>query len=124
MSSRHSYFTIVLLSLLIGCATQQVSYHDDIEPILQERCIACHTAPEGSGYLATGLKMDSHDALMQGTIYGPVIIAGDSRRSILNMFVEGRAAKVQCQAHQISGPLSEPERELLSDWVNQGALNN
>ena len=68
--------------------------------------------------------MDSHDALMQGTIYGPIIIAGDSRRSILNMFVEGRAAKIQCQAHQNNGPLSEQERELLSDWVNQGAPNN
>ena len=124
MSRYSSYLTIVSLSLLIGCATQQVSYHNDIEPILQNRCIACHTAPEGSGYLATGLKMDSHGALMQGTVYGPIIVAGDSRRSILNMFVEGRAAQVQCQAHQTSGPLSEQERELLSDWVNQGALNN
>jgi uncharacterized membrane protein len=115
---------ICLFALLVSCATQQVSYREDIAPILQERCIACHMSPEGSGYQATGLKMDSYDALMQGTIYGPIILVGDSRRSILNMFVEGRAAKAQCLAHQYKGPMSEQERQLLSDWVNQGAQNN
>ncbi|MBT8127645.1 MAG: hypothetical protein HKP12_07645 [Gammaproteobacteria bacterium] len=122
--NRYSCLTICLFVLLISCATQQVSYRNDIAPILQKRCVTCHMAPEGRAYKTIGLKLDSYDALMQGTIYGPIIVAGDSRRSILNMFVEGRAAKVQCMAHQYSGPMNEQERELLSDWVNQGALNN
>ena len=119
------WFTICSFVLLISCATQQVSYHDDVAPILQDRCVKCHTVPEGSGYQATGLRLDSHDALMSGTIYGPIIIAGDSRRSILNKLVEGRAAQAQCMLHQTDkGPLNEQQRELLRDWVNQGALDN
>jgi hypothetical protein len=118
------WFTVYPLVLLISCATQQVSYRDDVAPLLQNRCITCHTPPEGSGYKAIELRLDSHDALMSGTIYGPIIIAGDSRRSILNKLVEGRAAQAQCMLHQSDGPLSEQERELLSDWVNQGALDN
>ena len=120
----HFYFTIWLFTLLIGCAPQQVSFQDDVSPILQSRCANCHVAPEGSGYKATGLTLDSYDALMQGTAYGPIIIAGDSRRSILNMLVEGRAGELQNALHKSGGALSEQELRLLSDWVNQGALNN
>ena len=119
------WFTACSFVLLISCATQQVSYHDDVAPLLQDRCVECHTAPEGIGYQAIGLKLDSHDAVMTGTIYGPIIIAGDSRRSILNMLVEGRAAQAQCELRQSDkGPLNEQQRELLRDWVNQGALDN
>ena len=118
-------FTVCVFVLLISCATQEVSYHDDVAPILEERCVTCHSAPEGSGYQATGLRLDSHDAVMSGTIYGPIIIAGDSRRSILNKLVDGRAAQAQCMLHQSdSGALNEQQRELLRDWVNQGARDN
>ena len=120
----HAWLTICLFTLLVGCATQQVSYQNDVAPILQSRCANCHVAPVGSGYKATGLTLDSYDALMQGTVFGPVIIAGDSRRSILNMLVEGRAGELQSVLHKSGGALSEQELKLLSDWVNQGALNN
>ena len=119
------WFTMCSFVLLISCATQQVSYHDDVAPLIQDRCLKCHTAPEGIGYQAIGLRLDSHDAIMTGTIYGPIIVAGDSRRSILNMLVEGRAAQAQCKLRQSEkGPLNEQQRELLRDWVNQGALDN
>lgn len=120
----HTWFIIWLVTLLISCATQQVSYRNDIAPILHGRCDKCHMAPEGSGYKATGLTLNSYDALMQGTYYGPIIIAGDSRRSILNMLVEGRAGELQSVLHENGGTLSERELKLLSDWVNQGAMNN
>ena len=123
--NRSVWFTVCSFVLLISCATQQVSYHNDVAPILQDRCVECHTAPEGMGYQAIGLRLDSHDAIMTGTIYGPIITAGDSRRSILNMLVEGRAAQAQCKLRQSDkGPLNEQQLDLLRDWVNQGALDN
>ena len=122
--NRRVWFAIYPLLLLTSCTTQQVSYRDDVAPILQNRCVTCHTAPDGSGYQTIGLRLDSHDAIMSGTIYGPIIVAGDSRRSILNMIVVGRAAQEQCMLHQSGGPLNAQQRELLSDWVNQGALDN
>ena len=115
---------ILLVGLLSSCATHQVSYQEDVAPILQSRCVECHTSPNGSGYKATGLELDSYDAVMQGTVYGPIIIAGDSRRSIFNMLIEGRAGKLQRMPHQKEDGLNEEEIKLLSDWVNQGALNN
>ena len=116
--------TAANLSLTSGCATQQISYQDDVVPILESRCIKCHVAPDGIGYKATGLEMDSYESLMQGTIYGPVIVAGDSRRSILNMLVEGRAGKLQRMPHNEDEALSSEQIETLKNWVNEGAFNN
>lgn len=116
--------TIVNTLLISSCATQQVSYQDDVVPILDSRCIKCHVSPDGIGYKATGLEMDSYESLMQGTVYGPVIVAGDSRRSIMNMLVEGRAGKLQRMPHNGDKALSDEQIETLKNWVNEGAVNN
>ena len=110
--------------LIAGCVTQQVSYQDDVVPILEDRCVKCHVSPDGAGYKATGLEMNSYDSLMLGTDYGPVIIAGDSRRSIFNMLVEGRAGQLQRMPHNEDECLSSKQIETLKNWVNQGADNN
>lgn len=110
--------------LIAGCATQQVSYRNDVVPILESRCIKCHAPPDGIGYKTTGLSMDSYQSLMQGTDYGPVVVAGDSRRSIFNMLVEGRAGQQQRMPHNEKESLSESQIETLRNWVNQGALDN
>lgn len=120
------FFRLVIANLffLVGCATQQVSYRNDVVPILESRCIECHVSPDGSGFKATGLEMDSYESLIQGTVYGPVVIAGDSRRSILNKLVEGRAGKLQRMPHHADEALSSEQIETLRNWVNEGAVNN
>lgn len=115
---------IITLSFNIACTNQLVSYSQDIEPILKDKCIKCHTPPDGIGYKKTGLKMTSYNSLMEGTIYGPVIHAGDSRRSIINMLIEGRAGKLQQILHDDGTTLSKEEIMLLKQWVDQGALHN
>ena len=113
-----------LILSIVACTMQQVSYQMDIEPILNDKCIKCHTPPDGIGYKATGLKMYSYEALMNGTIYGPVVLAGDSQRSIINKLVEGRSGKLREMLHQESRALSKEEVMLLKLWVDQGALHN
>ena len=61
---------------------------------------------------------------MQGTAYGQVIVAGDSRRSMLNMLVEGRAGNYQRMPHNEDDALTPEQIETLRRWVNQGALDN
>lgn len=64
--------------------------------------------------------MDSYESLMEGTIYGPVVVPGDSRHSILNMLVEERLNSSIRTTH----PLTEEETVILRLWVDQGAKNN
>ena len=111
--------------ILSGCATNQViGYKSDIKPILKNKCHKCHLPPDGEGYLETGLSMESYDTLMTGNLYGKVIIPGDSKRSVLNMLVEGRAGKMMRMPHGDAKKLTTEEVEFLMLWVNQGALNN
>ena len=125
MSSRGRLLLVcILIPFILVCATQQVSYKDDIEPIINEKCLQCHLPPDGIGYQKTGLKMGSYEALMEGTIYGPVVMAGDSQRSILNMMAEGRAGKLRQMMHDKDIALSDEEIMQLKLWVDQGAQNN
>ena len=115
---------MLLVIMLTSCDTQKVSYQNDIAPVLESRCVTCHSAPDGRGYRAIGLELDSYDGVIKGTIYGPIIIAGDSRHSTLNMLVEGRAGQRECMSKQSRQGLSDEQIVLFSNWVDQGALKN
>ena len=122
--------TLLLSALLVsfylgGCVgTPRISYRRDVQPILAEKCVACHTPPYGEGYRKTGLNMTSYQLLMEGSIYGPVIIAGNSQASPLNMLVEGRAGDLKQKLAKRHKPITEEEVTVLRLWVQQGALNN
>jgi hypothetical protein len=115
----------IILLLIGGCVREerQQSFRSDVQPILRANCFECHVPPGGEGYLKTGLSMATYQDLMHGTFYGPVIVPGDSRHSILNMLVEGRADPSMRMPHGRK-PLATEEIEILRIWVDQGALNN
>ena len=112
---------VILFLALAGCATQpRISYRQDVAPILETKCLECHLPPKGMGYLKSGLSMASYESLMKGTIYGPVIVPGDSRHSVLNMVVEDRLnTSMRPPRH-----LTKKEIAILRLWVDQGAKNN
>ena len=118
------WFMLALL-LISGCATQrEISFQRDINPILHDKCQRCHLPPNGIGYVRTGLNMQSYDTLMKGTVFGAVIIPGDSKRSVINKLIEGRAGEMMRMPHGDTNKLNKEEIEYLKLWVNQGALNN
>ena len=124
MMQHSNIILLTLVTILPACVYQQVSYKRDVTPILTKNCNGCHVAPSGYGYRAIGLKTDSYDSIIQGTVYGPIIVAGDSRRSMLNKLVEGRVGNKQCNARGDKEGLSNNDIEVLKIWVDQGALNN
>jgi uncharacterized membrane protein len=120
-------YPLVIFSLyfISGCATQRVvSFQNDIDPMLKDKCLQCHKPPNGDGYIQTGLSMESYETLMKGTIFGTVIISGDSKRSVINKLTEGRAGESMRMPHGDAKKLTAEEIELLRLWVNQGAVNN
>ena len=126
MAKRIDARVITVMALLVGgCVKEepQVSFRDDVQPVLRSNCIECHIPPNGEGYLKTGLSMATYGDLMRGTIYEPVIVRGNSRHSILNMLVEGRADPSMSMPHGRK-PLKAEEIKILRVWVEQGARNN
>jgi hypothetical protein len=118
-------FSPWLLLVCYGCQLRpEISFRNNVYPVLEANCVACHTSPAGEGYRVSGLNMESYQTLMAGTDYGPVIIPGSSKGSILNMLVEGRADASMRMPHNRDKPLSDDEIAVLRLWVNQGAQDN
>ena len=114
-----------LLMLLVGCGgAREVSFKEEVYPILQANCLGCHKAPDGAGYQKSGLRMESYGALMKGTRFGPVVVPGNSLTSALNMVVEGRTNPSIRMPHGEMPPLSKQQIETIKRWVDQGAKDN
>jgi hypothetical protein len=121
MNSHLTILSAVIVLMQAGCVTQpRISYQRDIVPIIENKCLACHVPPGGAGYRRVRLNMDSYRSIMEGSLYGPVIVPGDSKHSTLNMLVEGRIDTSIRAPH----PLTAEEIETFRLWVDQGAINN
>ncbi|MDH5749205.1 MAG: hypothetical protein OEY85_07830 [Rhodospirillales bacterium] len=100
---------------------EEISFKDDIVPIIKGRCIDCHV-PGGKGYEKSGLDLRNYEGLMKGTNFGPVVVPGDAFMSNLNVMIEGRAKNIR-MPHQLKR-LTSCDIDLFRRWVNQGAKNN
>jgi len=118
-------FAITLLAgtfLPTGVAAEHGSFHDEIMPIIKEKCLACHQ-PGGDGYEASGLDLRTYQGLMKGTRHGPIVVPGDALTSNLNVLIEGRAARHLRMPYH-GKELSKWERHIIRLWVIRGAQDN
>jgi uncharacterized membrane protein len=91
-----------------------ISFAGDVFPIIQSRCVNCH----GGQRTEEGLVLTSHASVMAGSDEGAVVIPGDAANSLL-------VELVAAQKMPKRGPkLTPPQIQIITDWVNQGALNN
>lgn len=112
-----------LLSLP-GCAGEEaVSFASDVKPIIDANCLSCHQQG-GSGHEASGFGMTSYDDLMQGTKFGPMVIAGDAEGSNMIVLMEGRADPSISMPHGDMEAVSKRDIDTVRRWIDQGAKNN
>ena len=117
---------VAMTGILAGCGRQEappVSFKADVMPILKSNCLDCHDAV-GGGTAASGFTVVSYNGVMQGTQYGPVVLPGDPDSSVLIQLVEGRADPSLGMPHGDNRKLYAAEKEILRNWVAQGAENN
>lgn len=95
-----------------------ISFRTQVEPIFQQyRCVSCHG---GNG----GLVLTSYAALMAGGNHGPVIVPGNAAGS--HIIVKLTLAPPPFGSRMpLGGPyLADSVVEVITTWINQGALNN
>ena len=111
-------------AMLAACSSEpDVSFAQDVRPILEKNCLSCHQAG-GTGYDASGLSMVSYDDLMKGTNAGPMVIGGDVEGSNLLVLMEGRADPSISMPHGAMDPVPSNDIATIKLWVAQGAKNN
>ncbi len=90
------------------------TYTDQVEPVLQNKCLGCHNNSSKMG----GLIMETYDSLMKGGQHGPVIVPGKSSESRIILMLEG---KVQPRMPFSSEPLPPAVIATLKAWIDAGA---
>ena len=58
---------------------QEVSFAEEVLPILEKYCVECHSEDNAE----LGLKLDTYEGVMGGSDYGTVVEAGDVDASLL-----------------------------------------
>ena len=95
-------------------AREEVSFSEQIAPILEARCSECHSADNAE----LGLNLSTYEGVMAGSDYGTVIEPGNPGGSlILDMIESG-------DMPEEGDPVPPEELELLRTWIAEGALNN
>jgi hypothetical protein len=115
---------------LFGCE-RQVSFADDVQPLLLTHCIECHNK-SAEGYAASGFSLEDYDSVMKGTNFGPVVVANSSYSSALFLVVAHKTdSKIHMPPHHEDAwaegrgtPLTEEQIEIVQAWIDQGASNN
>ncbi len=126
-----SALSLALCLSIAACGRGEVSFSADVQPILEIACLECHTST-GEGVAASGFAVDSYDAVMKGTKFGPVVVAGSSISSALYMVVAGKTdpeiqmppQHEEAWAEGRGTPLADEEIEIIAAWIDQGARNN
>ncbi len=114
---------LVLLPAVTVPATAQnrataagMSFHRDVRPILQRRCVGCHQPQARSGKLS----MATYAAMKSGGVSGPGFVSGKPADSPVYKMSSGKAPKMPPE-----GPgLNAKEQDTLRLWIEQGARDD
>lgn len=112
----------ILTSSLISCGTNNgnaenepvISFTSDVAPILDQKCIGCH----GEIQPLAGLDLSSYKGVMAGAKGEPVVIEGNSSKSLLVKVVRSG------DMPKYGDKLPDVQVEIISNWVAQGAADN
>lgn len=104
---------LLLASLALPAAAQDVDFARDVRPILSDHCYACH-GPDAAERKAN-LRLDMQDEALA------VIVAGDPDASELVHRVRGEEASDVMPPAEFGKPLDPEEVAILERWVATGA---
>ena len=121
----------IIITAIAGCGRSDVSFANDVQPILEVACSNCHSS-SGEGIVASGFSVDSYQSLMKGTSLGAVVVSGSSISSTLYRVIAGKTdPEIRMPPHHEESwadgrgtPLADDEIQLIADWIDQGAKNN
>jgi hypothetical protein len=110
--------------LLLGCQKGSVSYRDQVQPILNERCVRCHSADNPMAKV----NLTSYDALLASRTYsgkGALFVAGEPSESRIFILCATSQSHFRMPPDTVNiTPLSPKDLEVLRDWIRQGGKNN
>jgi hypothetical protein len=97
------------------CQAGDVDFVRDVQPIFATKCVRCHGEDTQEG----GLRVDTKAAVERGGDSGPVILARNSRNSLLLRRVTAEPGERMPPEGE---PLSAAQIDALRRWIDAGAV--
>jgi WD40 repeat protein/mono/diheme cytochrome c family protein len=106
-----------LLAIAVRAADQKpVSFHNDIRPIFNASCNACHKPEKLKGEL----DMTSFASLLKGGKHGSTVVAGEPGKSKLVEMISGDEPDMPPDGDH----LKKEQVELIERWIKEGAKDD
>lgn len=111
---------VAACSVKIGEGQQRVRFDQDVRPILANHCWSCHGPDEKARQ--AGLRLDRRDKATSLCDSGKIaIVPGKPSESELLVRIHSHDADTQMPPESAKKPLTNQQREILRQWIEQGA---
>jgi hypothetical protein len=96
-----------------------VDFYQDVFPILEAKCLACHNVKTKEG----ALVLENVDAILKGGDSGPAVVAGQPDESLLTKLAAraDEPAMPPLPNTAQAQPLTPRELGILRQWIQEGA---
>jgi cytochrome c oxidase subunit 2 len=105
-----------------GAVSSNLSFKNDIQPIFEQHCAACHIAIQSGG-----LSLATYQGLIKGgtVVPGSVVTPGNHANSTLYKITSPSGPWPGGNRMPLGGPYLQPsEINRIAAWIDQGAKDN
>ena len=113
---RLSFLLTLLFSQAVWAQDPTISFQQQILPILERRCHACHQPANAGGQL----NLTSYSDLRKGGKQGTILVPGKPEDSLIMKMISGEPPRMPMSG----GPLAGEEIRLIRSWISQGARDD
>ena len=104
-----------------------ISFHNHIFPLIEERCLDCHSEPYVKNgrtiHPKAGLRLDTYEWIIKGNLDGTIIEKGNAEESTLHAVITLDADDPEIMPPK-GEPLTEEEINMFKQWIMEGAKEN
>lgn len=111
---------IVLVTLPLASAKDQIDFNRDIRPILSDRCFKCH-GPDAKNQKSE-FRLDTREKATRNLGGYAGVIPGDLEESELHHRIRSDDADEVMPPPKSKLSLSAKEKDLLDRWIEEGAI--
>ena len=113
MHRRHPSMHLVIAVLALSCdlknAALAIDFAKDVAPILETRCVRCHSGEKSKG----GLSLSTKSGFVKGGDSGVIVVPGKPGESEIVRLVSGIKPAMPAEGP----PLSAREVAVLREWI-------
>ena len=109
----HLVIAVLALSCDLKNAALAIDFAKDVAPILETRCVRCHSGEKSKG----GLSLSTKSGFVKGGDSGVIVVPGKPGESEIVRLVSGIKPAMPAEGP----PLSAREVAVLREWITAGA---